>query len=185
MIPPSISGRRIIHGARGATDPGQEKPGSGERGGPVDKPGSVVGNHSSGTRVTAGPQATYPDPARATPWDPYLVLLRVGFTVPPLLPAARCALTAPFHPYSKSLKRYIFCCTFHRLTPSRCYLASFPLEPGLSSEIQRLPGQLQAGLLIMVHKKTRLLVLNLKCSIINLGLTNTSHLGSYLNSFFK
>ncbi len=30
---------------------------------------------------------------------PYLVLLRVGFTVPPLLPTTRCALTAPFHPY--------------------------------------------------------------------------------------
>ena len=30
---------------------------------------------------------------------PYLVLLRVGFTLPPVLPPARCALTAPFHPY--------------------------------------------------------------------------------------
>ena len=30
---------------------------------------------------------------------PYLVLLQVGFTLPRLLPAARCALTAPFHPY--------------------------------------------------------------------------------------
>ena len=30
---------------------------------------------------------------------PYLVLLRVGFTMPPMLPPARCALTAPFHPY--------------------------------------------------------------------------------------
>ena len=29
----------------------------------------------------------------------YLVLLRVGFTVPRLLPAARWALTPPFHPY--------------------------------------------------------------------------------------
>jgi len=29
----------------------------------------------------------------------YLTLLRVGFAVPPLLPVARCALTAPFHPY--------------------------------------------------------------------------------------
>ena len=28
----------------------------------------------------------------------YLVLLPVGFTLPPPLPAARCALTAPFHP---------------------------------------------------------------------------------------
>ena len=29
---------------------------------------------------------------------PYLVLLRVGFALPPALPPARCALTAPFHP---------------------------------------------------------------------------------------
>jgi len=29
----------------------------------------------------------------------YLVLLRTGFTLPRLLPGARCALTAPFHPY--------------------------------------------------------------------------------------
>jgi len=33
---------------------------------------------------------------------PYLVLLPVGFTLPPPLPAARCALTAPFHPYPRS-----------------------------------------------------------------------------------
>jgi hypothetical protein len=30
---------------------------------------------------------------------PYSVLLPVWFTLPPPLPAARCALTAPFHPY--------------------------------------------------------------------------------------
>src|SRR5436309_11872090 len=30
---------------------------------------------------------------------PYLVLLRAGFGLPPVLPPARCALTAPFHPY--------------------------------------------------------------------------------------
>ena len=30
---------------------------------------------------------------------PYLALLRVGFAVPALLPAPRCALTTPFHPY--------------------------------------------------------------------------------------
>ena len=29
---------------------------------------------------------------------PYSVLLPMGFTLPPLLPAARCALAAPFHP---------------------------------------------------------------------------------------
>jgi len=30
-------------------------------------------------------------------YDPYLVLLPVGFTMPLPLPVARCALTAPFH----------------------------------------------------------------------------------------
>ena len=34
---------------------------------------------------------------------PYLVLLRVGFSLPPPLLAARCALTAPFHPYPAQL----------------------------------------------------------------------------------
>src|SRR5438552_18603894 len=32
------------------------------------------------------------------PNRPYSVLLPVGFAVPPALPPARCALTAPFHP---------------------------------------------------------------------------------------
>ncbi len=32
-------------------------------------------------------------------FPPYLVLLRVGFTLPPALRPERCALTAPFHPY--------------------------------------------------------------------------------------
>ncbi len=35
---------------------------------------------------------------------PYLVLLRMGFAVPPPLLEARCALTAPFHPYPPSPK---------------------------------------------------------------------------------
>ena len=30
---------------------------------------------------------------------PYMVLLRMGFTMPGLSPDPRCALTAPFHPY--------------------------------------------------------------------------------------
>ena len=43
-------------------------------------------------------------PIRNVAWllrrfPPYLVLLRVGFTLPPALPSERCALTAPFHPY--------------------------------------------------------------------------------------
>ena len=66
---------------------------------------------------------------------PYLVLLRVGFTVPLALPRARCALTAPFHPYRQLalLRRSTLCCTGRRLAPPRCYLALCPVEPGLSS----------------------------------------------------
>jgi len=66
----------------------------------------------------------------------YLVLLRMGFAVPSLLPGPRCALTAPFHPYHacrNTVRRSVLCCTFRRLTPPRRYLASRPVEPGLSS----------------------------------------------------
>ena len=34
---------------------------------------------------------------------PYLVLLRAGFCLPPTLRPARCALTAPFHPYPSNI----------------------------------------------------------------------------------
>jgi len=47
---------------------------------------------------------------------PYLVLLRVGFSLPWTLLPRRCALTAPFHPYLALLAergwRYVFCGTF-------------------------------------------------------------------------
>jgi len=44
--------------------------------------------------------ATYPRVKRSGPLLlPYLVLLRVGFTLPAGLLRPRCALTAPFHPY--------------------------------------------------------------------------------------
>ena len=56
-----------------------------------------------------------------------------GLPSPRLLPAARCALTAPFHPYPTRAGRYPFCCTFRRLAPPRRYLAPCPVEPGLSS----------------------------------------------------
>ena len=75
---------------------------------------------------------------------PYLVLLRAGFGLPRLLPGARCALTAPFHPYpSTRLRRltaskarsgrYIFCATVRRVAPPGCYPAHCPVEFGLSS----------------------------------------------------
>ena len=47
----------------------------------------------------AGPMRSASLAPGARRFPPYLVLLRVGFTLPPALPPERCALTAPFHPY--------------------------------------------------------------------------------------
>jgi hypothetical protein len=123
----------------------------------ADKPGSVVDSHSSGTCVTAylkrptrkqhGP-CLAGHPLQSAELLPYLVLLRVGFALPPLLPVARCALTAPFHPYRHSRGncwRYIFCGTFRRLSPPRRYLALCPMEPGLSSTHQTMSSDCLAN----------------------------------------
>ena len=106
------------------------------------KPGSVVGNHSSGTRVAARLKRPTRKHARAARCSmccllPYLVLLRAGFAVPVLLPGPRCALTAPFHPCqpANGLRRSALCCTFRGLAPPRRYLAPCPVEPGLSSPL--------------------------------------------------
>jgi len=57
---------------------------------------------------------------------PYLALLPVGLAMPPLLPAARWALTPPFHPYPGSNPgRSIFCGAFRRVTPPGRYPAPF------------------------------------------------------------
>ena len=117
------------------------------------KPGSVVGNHSSGMHVAVHLVRPTRERARAVrrrterapsgPF-PYLALLRAGFAVPRLLPSARCALTAPFHPCQRqanlSLRRFAFCCTFRGLAPPRCYLAPCPVEPGLSSRSRPARG---------------------------------------------
>src|SRR5262249_30699092 len=46
-----------------------------------------------------GSRRPLPLSQRQAPRRPYSVLLPVGFAVPSALPQARCALTAPFHPY--------------------------------------------------------------------------------------
>jgi len=58
-----------------------------------------VDSHSSGTRVAARLKQPTRERRGHTPMFPYSALLQVGFAVPRLLPTARCALTAPFHPY--------------------------------------------------------------------------------------
>src|SRR5690606_31818502 len=48
------------------------------------------------------PRAAYPEARAGNPRTlPYVALLRTGFTVPPLLPVTRWALTPPFHPYPR------------------------------------------------------------------------------------
>jgi hypothetical protein len=54
---------------------------------------------------------------------------------------------SPLPALPRQNRRYIFCGTFHRLAPPRCYLAPCPVEPGLSSpRTGRLPGRLQRSL---------------------------------------
>lgn len=72
-----------------------------------------------------------PAPARRpVARGPYLALLPVGLAMPPLLPAARWALTPPFHPYPAVVSvsrpvawRYHFCGAFRRVAPPGCYPA--------------------------------------------------------------
>ena len=67
---------------------------------------------------------------------PYMVLLRMGFTMPVLLPARRCALTAPFHPYRHIRFRHPAVCFlwhFPWVAPPGVTRHPDPVEPGLSS----------------------------------------------------
>ncbi len=57
---------------------------------------------------------------------PYSVLLPVGFTVPPLLPEARCALTAPFRPYLAEAKAVCFLWHFPSGCPGRTLSGTVP-----------------------------------------------------------
>jgi len=80
-------------------------------------------DHSSGTRLAA----RLARPTRTAEREcscalrrgrPYSVLLPVGFTLPPLLPGARCALAAPFRPCPRGALRH--------LARAVCFLWHFP-----------------------------------------------------------
>src|SRR2546426_3473698 len=62
--------------------------------------GSWADGHLSGMAVASHLDAAYPQLGRpGSGLAAYLALLRLGVTVPRLLPDARWALTPPFHPY--------------------------------------------------------------------------------------
>jgi len=64
---------------------------------PVPDPlrGFVLGTELTSLRGLTGLAGKW---RAVAPWAPYLVLHPVGFSVPVLSPAPRCALTAPFSP---------------------------------------------------------------------------------------
>ncbi len=96
------------------------------------KPGSVEDNHSSRFYVTTKFK------------QPTLALS--GLTLGPLFGLAPdgvcqaiisyliCGVLLPHLFTLTSKRRYIFCCTFRKLASPRSYLASCPMEPGLSSQ---------------------------------------------------
>ena len=112
------------------------------------KPGSVMDSHSSRMPVTGHlkqpTQIQHGSCLRISIWS----CSERG--LPCHLCCHRCGALLPHHfnlTGPEGLRRYIFCGTFHRFTPSTRYLALYPAEPRLSSadsqnHLQRLPGQL-------------------------------------------
>ena len=138
------------------------------------KPGSVVDNHSSRTYVTARlKQPTRPQRGPRQ-WGP--IWSCSGWSLPchELLPVARCALTAPFHPYlilnlRSGHRRFALCCTSRRLAPPRRYLALCPMEPGLSSPClrrQRLSGPTHGAHYTLLPRS---------CKVVGCALSPQSH----------
>ena len=89
---------------------------------------SVAERLARPTRTAARKPAWPPSLATRSTCRPYLVLLPVGFTLPPPSPGARCALTAPFHPCLHSPRgalcgRFAFCGTFPGVAPAGRYPA--------------------------------------------------------------
>jgi len=104
-------------------------------------------------RRRENPPRRYPPRTGNPACRPYLVLLPVGFTVPPPSPGARCALTAPFHPYRQAVTRR-FAAPAGGLLSVALSLGSPPpgvtrhrvsVEPGLSSP-QALSGIWRAAI---------------------------------------
>ena len=87
-----------------------------------------------------------------------LALLRVGFAVPRLLPCARCALTAPFHPYPCG--RFIFCGTFRpALLPARLFKRHTALwSPEVPPPALKLAGSGYLAAPYIIQQKPRAFV---------------------------
>lgn len=90
--------------------------------------------------------------------DPYLALLRVGFAVRALLPAPRCALTAPFQPYLSKRGGLLSVALSLRLPAAGVTRHPCFVEPGLSSNTlrcTRLPGPLASSYLVRPRSRSK------------------------------
>jgi len=95
----------------------------------ADKPGSVVGSHSSTRYVTAALKQPTRTLTRAAPMRSLFGLAPGGVCRTGSLPNSRCALTAPFHP-----------CRFVK-NVGGIFLLHFPS----ARAAQALPGTLPCG----------------------------------------
>jgi hypothetical protein len=87
-------------------------------------------------------------------FPPYLVLLRVGFTLPPALPLERCALTAPFHPYPSADGQTAFRGVLRRgLARAVYFLWYWPSTDPRESASRTLSGTLPCGVRTFLPRK--------------------------------
>jgi hypothetical protein len=143
--------------ARGADKHLQRARASSERGTRkdelVDKPGSVVDDHSSATNVTVRLKRPTRIRRGSRPWIPIWSCSGRGLPSPRLLPTARCALTAPFHPYLRT-GGFLSAALSVGSRPPGVTWRPDPLEPGLSSTTslwQRSSDQLPSNVIPVRH----------------------------------
>ena len=98
----------------------------------VDKPGSVVDDHSSATNVTVRLKRPTRIRRGSRHRIPIWSCSGRGLPSPRLLPTARCALTAPFHPYLKT-GGFLSAALSVGSRPPGVTWRPDPMEPGLSS----------------------------------------------------
>ena len=117
---------------------------------PADKPGSVVGNHSSGPAVTGG--LKQPTRKRRGPRHcfPIWSCSRWGLPCRRVLPPARCALTAPFHPYLRRGGIFSVALSVGSRPPGitwhpALWSPDFPPRSEPMAGTERLPGRLPAS----------------------------------------
>ena len=102
----------------------------------VDKPGSVVDDHSSATNVTVRLKRPTRIRRGSRHQIPIWSCSGRGLPSPRLLPTARCALTAPFHPYLRT-GGFLSAALSVSSRPPGVTWRPDPLEPGLSSAAKR------------------------------------------------